>query len=267
MQLPYRVIAEEVGLSEAEALDILREVKAEGVLRQVSAIFDTRTLGYKSSLVAAVYDEDGLDAGAEIVNGHPGVSHNYRRNHSFNLWYTIAVPPESDIEAHVERLHDLSGSNVAVVVSDTLGRAWRTGQTDVAIGCAGIVALDDHAGRVDDYGNELAVTAPAVADEVASAADLVTQATSAPNTYVFAELLAHPNIQALAQDSQFASALQLLEIFAWGTWESYQSEEDSPSPRLYGRSDNILTRRTAQTPRTCPLSRHRKPSNSASSPS
>ena len=109
---PYQVLAGEVGLSEAQALAILREVKQEGVLRQVSAIFDTRTLGYQSSLVAAVYDEDQLDAGAEIVNGHPGVSHNYRRNHSFNLWYTIAVPPESDLEAHVQRLHTLSGARL-----------------------------------------------------------------------------------------------------------------------------------------------------------
>lgn len=109
---PYAVLAAEVGLSEAEALAILREVKAEGVLRQVSAIFDTRTLGYQSSLVAAVHDEDQLDAGAAIINQHPGVSHNYKRNHNFNLWYTIAVPPESDLEAHVERLHQLSGAKL-----------------------------------------------------------------------------------------------------------------------------------------------------------
>ncbi|WP_425146907.1 Lrp/AsnC family transcriptional regulator [Deinococcus sp.] len=109
---PYALLAEEVGIREQEALDILREVKAAGVLRQVSAIFDTRTLGYQSSLVAAVYDEDRLDAGAQIVNAHPGVSHNYRRNHSFNLWYTIAVPPESDLEAHVQRLHELSGAKL-----------------------------------------------------------------------------------------------------------------------------------------------------------
>ncbi|WP_221091578.1 siroheme decarboxylase subunit alpha [Deinococcus aquaedulcis] len=112
VQRPYARLAEEVGLSEAEALAILREVKAEGVLRQVSAIFDTRTLGYQSSLVAAVYDENHLDAGAEVVNTHPGVSHNYKRNHDFNLWYTIAVPPESNLEAHVQKLHELSGARL-----------------------------------------------------------------------------------------------------------------------------------------------------------
>jgi coenzyme F420-0:L-glutamate ligase/coenzyme F420-1:gamma-L-glutamate ligase len=60
-----------------------------------------------------------------------------------------------------------------VVVTDTAGRAWRTGQTDIAVGAAGLEVLHDHAGVLDPHGNELAVTAPAVADEVAAAADLV----------------------------------------------------------------------------------------------
>lgn len=63
---------------------------------------------------------------------------------------------------------------MAVLVSDTSGRAWRNGQTDIAVGCAGLAVLDDHAGRRDGYGNELVVTAPAVADEITAAADLVT---------------------------------------------------------------------------------------------
>jgi coenzyme F420-0:L-glutamate ligase/coenzyme F420-1:gamma-L-glutamate ligase len=61
---------------------------------------------------------------------------------------------------------------VAVVISDTVGRAWRVGQTDIAIGCAGLAPFDSFVGRTDDYGNELFVTAPAVADEVAGAAEL-----------------------------------------------------------------------------------------------
>ncbi|MFC7493856.1 MULTISPECIES: coenzyme F420-0:L-glutamate ligase [unclassified Nocardioides] len=64
--------------------------------------------------------------------------------------------------------------NVAVVVSDTAGRAWREGQTDIAIGAAGLVVAEDHAGRTDTHGNALAVTLPAVADEIAGAAELAT---------------------------------------------------------------------------------------------
>ncbi|HSI26764.1 MAG TPA: coenzyme F420-0:L-glutamate ligase, partial [Aeromicrobium sp.] len=60
----------------------------------------------------------------------------------------------------------------AVVISDTAGRAWRIGQTDIAIGCAGLAPYESFAGQVDGYGNELQVTSPAVADEVAAAAEL-----------------------------------------------------------------------------------------------
>jgi coenzyme F420-0:L-glutamate ligase/coenzyme F420-1:gamma-L-glutamate ligase len=67
---------------------------------------------------------------------------------------------------------ELGGANVGVVVTDTAGRAWRTGQTDIAIGAAGLLVLDDHVGRTDAHGNELAVTAPALADELAGAAEL-----------------------------------------------------------------------------------------------
>ena len=84
----------------------------------------------------------------------------------------LPVDPDASARDLRARLHDLSGRVVGVVVSDTSGRAWRTGQTDIAIGAAGVRVLDDHAGRSDAYGNVLAVTAPALADEVAAAGDL-----------------------------------------------------------------------------------------------
>ena len=86
-----------------------------------------------------------------------------------------AAPPRPRRAAHGRCATGLlarTGRNVAVLVTDTAGRAWRQGQTDLAIGAAGFVVLDDHAGRVDGYGNPLAVTAPALADELAGAADL-----------------------------------------------------------------------------------------------
>lgn len=85
----------------------------------------------------------------------------------------LPVDPDGSARRLRERLLELTGHNVAVVVSDTAGRAWRNGQTDLAVGAAGFEVLHDYAGQVDDYGNELAVTAPAVADEVAGAGDLV----------------------------------------------------------------------------------------------
>jgi len=87
----------------------------------------------------------------------------------------LALPDEPDAEAAQLRrdLMRLTGRNVAVVISDTAGRPWRLGQTDVAIGVAGLVPLVDLSGLADRHGNVLAVTAPAVADAVAAAADLV----------------------------------------------------------------------------------------------
>ena len=74
--------------------------------------FDTRSLGYASSLVAAKIAPEQLDAAVSVINSHPGVSHNYLRNHEFNLWYTIAVPPTSKLglENTVDLLHRLSGA-------------------------------------------------------------------------------------------------------------------------------------------------------------
>jgi coenzyme F420-0:L-glutamate ligase/coenzyme F420-1:gamma-L-glutamate ligase len=81
-------------------------------------------------------------------------------------------PDGSAAELH-ERLVAATGRRLGVVVSDTAGRPWRVGQTDHAIGICGVRALDDYAGRWDAYGNELQITAMAVADELAAAADLV----------------------------------------------------------------------------------------------
>ncbi|MET0998665.1 MAG: coenzyme F420-0:L-glutamate ligase [Marmoricola sp.] len=86
----------------------------------------------------------------------------------------LPVDPDATARALRERVHQETGLNVAVVVTDTAGRAWRNGQTDLAVGVAGLEPLDDHAGRTDSYGNPLAVTAPAVADELAAVAELVT---------------------------------------------------------------------------------------------
>lgn len=89
---------------------------------------------------------------------------------------TIALlPPDPDASARRIRqaLHDRTGVNVGVVITDTAGRAWRQGQTDIAIGAAGLQVVEDHRGRVDPHGHDLRVTLPAVADEIAGAAELV----------------------------------------------------------------------------------------------
>jgi DNA-binding Lrp family transcriptional regulator len=92
---PYAEVGEAVGLDEAEVLRRMQVLKDAAIIRQVSAIFDTRALGYESTLVAASYPDDRLFDAAAVVNGHPGVSHNYRRTHNFNMWFTLAVEPDA----------------------------------------------------------------------------------------------------------------------------------------------------------------------------
>jgi coenzyme F420-0:L-glutamate ligase/coenzyme F420-1:gamma-L-glutamate ligase len=85
------------------------------------------------------------------------------------------LPLDADASARRIRseIEDACGARPALVVTDSFGRPWRIGQADVAIGCAGLVALDDWRGRADASGAELAATAVAIADQVAAAADLV----------------------------------------------------------------------------------------------
>jgi DNA-binding Lrp family transcriptional regulator len=102
---PYREIGKEIGIAEQEVIDRLFDLKRKNVVRQISAIFDTRRLGYKTTLVALAYAPDRLHRGALRINLHPGVSHNYAREGSYyNLWFTIAVPPGQNLESTVKRM-------------------------------------------------------------------------------------------------------------------------------------------------------------------
>jgi len=107
---PFEALGTSLELSEAEVIARLGAHKRQKIIRQIGGIFDTRSLGYKSSLVAMRVPSKHLDEAAEVVNRHPGVSHNYRRNHAFNMWFTVAVPPGSELEWTVEKLHEMAGA-------------------------------------------------------------------------------------------------------------------------------------------------------------
>ncbi len=92
---PYAEVAASLGVDEDIVLRRVAELVQQRIIRQVTPIFDTRALGYKSMLVAAKVDAEHPWRPAKIVNEHPGVSHNYLRNHDFNMWFTIAVEPDS----------------------------------------------------------------------------------------------------------------------------------------------------------------------------
>ena len=106
---PFDAIAEKFNIPSSNVMARLTALKEAGILRQLSAIFDTRRLGYTSSLVAMEVSHDKLEYVASQINRHPGVSHNYERDHQFNLWFTLAVPPGSDLKTEVDKFSILEG--------------------------------------------------------------------------------------------------------------------------------------------------------------
>ncbi len=108
---PFKPLANKIGISEEEFIENLKHLKEEKIIRQISPIYDTKVLGYDSSLVAFKSPKDKINETAKIINEHPGVSHNYERNNDFNIWFTIAVPPDSQIglDKSVEILAKKSG--------------------------------------------------------------------------------------------------------------------------------------------------------------
>jgi siroheme decarboxylase len=110
---PYAHVAGLAGLSEDEVLRRTARLLDERIIREITPIFDTRVLGYSSMLVAAKVDPDHPWRAAKIINSHPGVSHNYLRDHDFNLWFTIATEPGSalGLDGTLDVLQRLTGAH------------------------------------------------------------------------------------------------------------------------------------------------------------
>lgn len=94
---PYARVAALAEIGEQDAMARVQHLLDQRIIRQVTPIFDTRALGYSSMLVAAKVDAENPHRAARVINAHPGVSHNYLRNHEFNLWFTIATEPDSKL--------------------------------------------------------------------------------------------------------------------------------------------------------------------------
>ena len=185
------LIAEHTQVGDGDVVVISQKIvsKAEGRVRRLSSVLPgaearklAAMLGKEPALVELILEES-----REVLRAERGVLITETRHgfvcanagvDSSNLPDpdTVSLLPEDpDASArHIrEEIRDTSGIAVAVIVSDSFGRAWRLGQAEVAIGCAGIAPLDDWRGRKDSEGRELEATLIAIADEAASAVDLV----------------------------------------------------------------------------------------------
>ena len=107
---PFGEVATLAELEPEEVKTRTQRLLHERIIREITPIFDTRALGYSSMLVAAKVDSENPHRAAKIINSHPGVSHNYLRTHEFNLWFTIATPPDSQLglEGNLDLLQRLT---------------------------------------------------------------------------------------------------------------------------------------------------------------
>jgi DNA-binding Lrp family transcriptional regulator len=105
---PYLELAEKLGCSEAEVLERVQNLKDRAIIRRIGANCNSRKLGYTSTLCAARVPLDHVKKFVEVVNSYPGVTHNYRRDHPYNIWFTLIAPTVEEIERILREISDLT---------------------------------------------------------------------------------------------------------------------------------------------------------------
>lgn len=109
---PYAAIGARVGLTEAETLARVRAMHGRGIIRRIGANFQSRKLGWKSTLCAASVPKGRLEGFVAVVNSYPGVTHNYLRNHRYNVWFTYIGPTWERIEQDIEAISRETGIKI-----------------------------------------------------------------------------------------------------------------------------------------------------------
>jgi DNA-binding Lrp family transcriptional regulator len=124
---PFKVIGALAGISGEEALERVRRLKEAGIIRRIGAVFEPKKLGYVSTLCAARVPEERVKGFVETVNAFPGVTHNYRRSHAYNIWFTFIAPSEEALEQALKEIREKTG------ITDILSlRAVRTFKVNAA---------------------------------------------------------------------------------------------------------------------------------------
>lgn len=106
---PFAVLASRLGLSEELVIQRLADMKKSGVIRRIGGNFDSTSLGWAATLVAAQVPPDKFDGFVAAVNAYPGVTHNYRRDHKFNVWFTFIAETMEEINANLAEISRQTG--------------------------------------------------------------------------------------------------------------------------------------------------------------
>ncbi len=106
---PYGVIAEDLGLTEIEVMSRIKRLKAKDFIRRIGGNFVPEKVGFVSTLCAARVPEAAIEHFAEVVNGYPGVTHNYQRDNAYNIWFTFIAPSMAEIEENIRQISQETG--------------------------------------------------------------------------------------------------------------------------------------------------------------
>jgi len=106
---PFEDLGEELGIDGEEVVKRLKDLKEEKLIRRIGGVFDSKEMGWTSTLLTGKIPEDEFYEVAEKINEHPGVTHNYRRDHEYNMWFTLSVGPDKDLQEEIKKLEDKSG--------------------------------------------------------------------------------------------------------------------------------------------------------------
>jgi len=117
---PYAAVGEQVGLTETEVLARVRALKQKGIIRRIGGNFSSQELGWQSTLCAARVPEDQIESFVAEVNRHPGVTHNYLRQHSFNVWFTFIGPSMEDVRASLAEITRTTGIDILNLPAEKL---------------------------------------------------------------------------------------------------------------------------------------------------
>jgi len=124
---PWKAIAEGLGLKESEVLKRVRKLKDEGIIRRIGAVFDTRKLGFASTLCAARVPKEKLKDFVDVVNSYAGVTHNYRRKHDYNVWFTFIARDQDTLNKYLAQIRERTG--IADVTSMSAAQTFKIDAT------------------------------------------------------------------------------------------------------------------------------------------
>lgn len=114
---PFLSIAKNLKMSEKEVLDLIKELKEQGFIRRIGGIFDSKNLGYAGTLCAMEVPENKIEEVSQIVNSYENVTHNYLRNHRYNMWFTLIEPSLSSLDVHINEIKTKTGITEILILN------------------------------------------------------------------------------------------------------------------------------------------------------